>query len=366
MDGRGEKSLHCSFVYILGCPVNVNLKEHVWLFFNLLLLLGQECTDAVLAALKTGYRHIDTAQSYGNEADVGKGIQEAIKQGIIKSREDVFLSSKLSDPNDYGTKKTAKSVKNQLKSLETSYLDLYMLHGPETPKKNRAAWKAMSKLVKEGKIKSLGISNFDTYYEVKQLSAKMEVKPSYIQNKFSIYSPGGQSVEQGSMLRAAVKRKIAFVGYSVINPWPFVLSPIEDPHVVAIAKRYNKTPAQVLYRWALQLNVIVIPKSRSPARIEENAGILEFAIKDADMWLLNGLSTLYQSTEELKPSFTADVYGLFEEEEDGDDRQSQVEGDGRQEQEGDRRQEDDEGQEREPEGVPRVSEDESSTRRDEL
>jgi len=280
--------------------------------FGTWMLEGEECTDAVLAALKVGYRHIDTAQSYENEKEVGKGIQAALADGTIKSREDVFLVTKLSNPEDYNGKKLRKAYAKQLKALRTNYTDVYMLHGPSNDKENRAAWKAMIKLQKEGKIKALGISNFELPDDIKKLGKKMEVKPNYIQNKFSIYNPGGQGLDQESMLQAAEEMGMAFVAYSILNPWPMILRPMEDPHVIAISKRYKRTPAQILNRWALQLNTVIIPRSKSAARIEENAQVLEFALGELDMRLLNGLSVLAQSTSEVFPPFVKDVYGLFE------------------------------------------------------
>ena len=280
-------------------------------------LEGEECTKAVVEALKVGYRHIDTAQSYENEKAVGKGIEIAINDGIIKSREDVFLVTKLSNPEDYTGKKLLKAYAKQLKALQTNYTDVYMLHGPSDDKKNRAAWKQMARLQEEGKIRALGISNFEYEEDIKRLARKQEIKPSYIQNKFSIYNPGAQMLDKKSMLHIAEERGMAFVAYSVINAWPMVLRPMDDPHVIAISKRYNRTPAQILHRWALQLNTAIIPRSKSVDRIVENAEVLEFALGEIDMRLLNGLSVLAQSTSESFPPFVSDVYGLFSPDEEG-------------------------------------------------
>ena len=285
--------------------------------FGTWMLEGEECRKAVVAALKTGYRHIDTAQSYENEEAVGKGIQDAIKEGIIKSRDEVFLVTKLSNPEDYGKKKLAKAFARQLKALQTNYTDVYMLHGPAGNKKDRAAWKEMIEFQKEGKIKALGISNFETVNDIKKLGKKQEIKPNYIQNKYSVYNPGAHMFDQNSMLQTAEEENMGFVSYSVINAWPMILPPMSDPHVIAISKRYNRTPAQILNRWALQLNTAIIPRSKSANRIEENAGVLEFALGEIDMRLLNGLSVLAQSTSEASPPFVKDVYGLFSQSEEG-------------------------------------------------
>ena len=279
--------------------------------FGTWMLEGEECTNAVIAALKAGYRHIDTAQSYENEKEVGKAIQIALSEGVINSREEIFLVTKLSDPADYSEKKALKAFEIQLEQLQTNYTDVYMLHGPADLKKNRAAWKVMSKLLKEGKIKALGLSNFEFAADAKKLEKNQEVKSSYMQNKFSIYNPGAQALDQVSMLQIAQDKGIGFVGYSILNQWPMALRPMEDPHVVSISKRYNRTTADVLHRWALQMNAAIIPRSKNPERIEENIKVLEFALGEIDMRLLNGLSVLAQSTSELFPPFVKDVYGLF-------------------------------------------------------
>merc|ERR1712060_211503 len=115
------------------------------------------------------------------------------------------------------------------------------------------------------------------------------VKPAYVQNKFSVYTPGEQQVGGKSVLAFARDRGIQVMGYSVINPWPLMLPPMEDPHVQAVAARYGRSPAQVLHRWALQLGVAVIPKSGTPARIAENARLVDFELSGTDVRLLSGL-----------------------------------------------------------------------------
>ena len=276
---------------------------------------GSLCKESVLEALKMGYRHIDTAQSYENEIEVGRGIKEALETGILKSRDELFLVTKLSDPRAYNEKKANKACLKQIEMLNSTYLDVYMLHGPEGSRKNRAAWKAMEKLRDEGKIRHLGISNFDSDEPLDPLFKKARIKPDYIQNKFSVYHPGGQMATEESMLKYAEELGMAFVAYSTINPWPYLLPPMGDPHVLAIALRYQRSPAQILFRWALQLNTVIIPKSSKKTRIEENAGVLEFALSESDMRLLNGLSTLYHSAVKVQPTFLDNIYELDEIEE---------------------------------------------------
>ncbi|CAE8639189.1 unnamed protein product [Polarella glacialis] len=268
-------------------------------------LVGQQAYDATLAALSVGYRHIDTAQAYGNEREVGAAIRDS---GV--PRNELFLVTKISDPADY--KNLGARLEVQLQELGINYLDLYMLHSPADKESQEAAWRSMEALQQKGKVRSLGVSNFGVK-ELEELMAFATVKPVYVQNKFSIYTPGEQQLGESSLLAYARENKIQVMGYSVINPWPLLLPPMEDPHVVAIAARYRRTPSQVLHRWALQQGVAVIPKSATAARIQENAQILDFELAELDMRLLSGLVTLSESSpgaSGIKPSWADDVYGL--------------------------------------------------------
>lgn len=169
----------------------------------------------------------------------------------------------------------------------------------------------MEQLQRRGVLRSLGVSNFGTA-ELDQLLAVAEVKPVYIQNKFSIYNPGEQQIGSNSLMAYAREKGMQMMGYSVINPWPFLLPPMEDPHVRAIAARYQRAPSQVLHRWALQLGAAVIPKSATPARIEENAKLFDFELSEVDMRLLNGLVTLSESIpgSPTAPPWAEDIYGV--------------------------------------------------------
>ena len=274
-------------------------------------LVGKRCKEAVLHALRTGYRLIDTAQLNENEAAIGEAIRDAVNEGIIKSRNDVFIISKLSEGEDYTEAKARERMLKQLEKLNTSYFDAYMLHGPVQKDKNIAGWRAMERMQRIGKIRHLGISNFDDLQGLADIVEVAQGDPDITQNKLSIYHPGGQIGGEDRALEDAESIGMAFVGYSTISHWPYVLPPMKDPHVLAIAKLYNRTAAQVLLRWALQLNAVIIPSSANKERIEENAGVVEFALTELDMRLLNGLSVLYHSTKFHKPSYVEDIYGLF-------------------------------------------------------
>jgi len=267
-------------------------------------LNGQAAYDATIAALKSGYRHIDTAQAYGNEQEVGLAIRDS---GV--PRNEIFVATKISDPSEYLM--LEQRLETQLAAMGLEYLDLYMLHTPGDKEGVEAAWRTMENLQARGKVRSLGVSNFGTS-ELKELLAFARVKPVYLQNKFSIYNPGEQQVGSTSISAYAREHGIQVMGYSVINPWPFMLPPMEDPHIQSIASRYGRSPSQVLHRWALQLGAGVIPKSANPSRIVENARLFDFELSEVDMRLLNGIVALSECVIEapLQPKWADDVYGI--------------------------------------------------------
>lgn len=270
-------------------------------------LVGQHCYEATIFALRTGYRHIDTAQAYANEAAVGKALADS---GV--PRREIFLATKLSDPADFGPEALVRRFEAQLRDLGVDYVDLYMLHTPGPGgEATRQAWAAMERLYDAGRIRALGVSNFGAA-ELEGLLAVAQVPPVYVQNKFSVYNPGEQQVSKDSSIMQLLRTKgITMMAYSVINPWPFMLPPMKDPHVLAVAQRVGRTPSQVLHRWALQLGAGVIPKSGDPGRIAENARLFDFALSDVDMRLLSGIVTLSESSvSALAPSWADDIYKL--------------------------------------------------------
>eukprot|EP00927_Polykrikos_kofoidii_P073342 TRINITY_DN69383_c0_g1_i1.p1 TRINITY_DN69383_c0_g1~~TRINITY_DN69383_c0_g1_i1.p1 ORF type:complete len:596 (-),score=96.66 TRINITY_DN69383_c0_g1_i1:44-1831(-) len=279
-------------------------REMPLLGFGTWQLNGQAVYDATIAAIQAGYRHIDTAQAYMNERELGFAIRDA---GVPRS--DLFIATKISDPDEFP--RLEERLRAQLEQLRTDYVDVYMLHSPGDKAQREAAWRTMERFHDQGIVRSLGVSNFGRT-ELEELLAFARVKPVYIQNKFSIYNPGEQQVGPASMSAYAKENGMQMTAYSVINPWPFLLPPMEDPHVLTIAHRYGKTAAQVLHRWALQLGAAVIPKSKTATRIVENGQIFDFELTEPDMRLLNGLVCLSESTygSPVKPSWGDDVYGL--------------------------------------------------------
>lgn len=165
-------------------------------------LLGSTCYEATAHALRVGYRHIDTAQAYGNEAEVGRAMLDS----KIPRRE-VFLVTKLSNPGEYQAPQLLARFASQLRDLQTDYIDLYMLHSPGPSKEvTLAAWRAMEDLYHQGRIRALGVSNFGRE-DLESLLAHASVPPVYVQNKFSIYSPGEQRIDTSRSLLGYLKEK---------------------------------------------------------------------------------------------------------------------------------------------------------------
>jgi diketogulonate reductase-like aldo/keto reductase len=240
---------------------------------------GKECENAVLYALNVGYRHIDTAAAYDNEISVGN----AIKKSAIP-RKDIFITTKLWN-DDHGN--VEKAFNESLKKLQVDYVDLYLMHFP-VPERNDS-WKVMEKIYREGKAKAIGVSNF-TIRHLKQLLENADVIPAVNQVEFHPY------LYQKELLDFCNKNKIKVEAYSPLTHG----HKIEDPKLGEIAAEYNKTPAQILIRWGLQHNLIVLPKSLSKERIIENSSVFDFNIIEKDMKKLDsfneGLRTCWDPT----------------------------------------------------------------------
>lgn len=231
--------------------------------------------EAVSTALKTGYRHIDTAAVYKNEEGVGKGI---VASGI--NRGDIFLTTKVWN-DDQGYDETLRAMDASLKRLGTDYVDLYLIHWPSAFRgKYVETWKAMIRLREEGKAKSIGVSNFEGTY-IDDLIRETGVTPAI--NQIQLHPRFQQK---------AMRDKHAGLGV-VTESW----SPLgqgqvlADPVIGEIAKRHGKSPAQVIIRWHLDLGLVVIPKSVTPSRIVENFDVFDFTLSDEDKAAIAGLDS---------------------------------------------------------------------------
>eukprot|EP00439_Symbiodinium_sp_Y106_P051975 s2253_g6.t4 len=243
------------------------------------MLNGASGKEAILAALREGYRLIDTAQAYENEAEVGEAILES---GIPRS--EIFVATKLSEDGDCKPGRAKARVRAQLKLLKTSYIDQYMLHGPCPGMVE--AWKDLEELYDAGVLRSLGVSNFD-YTQLRRFLGQVRIAPHVVQNKFSIYHRGWAPVDPLRDLAEVFRKEgMAVMGYCNLDAYPHVLQPLEDIFVWRIASRCGRTPAQVLLRHALQHGTVVIPKSERPERLRENADIFDFELSPEDMLLI--------------------------------------------------------------------------------
>ncbi len=230
---------------------------------------GQETVGAVLRALEVGYRHIDTAKIYGNEASVGEAIR---KSGV--AREEIFVTTKLwNDDHD----DPEKALEASLQRLGMDYVDLYLIHWPGSDFDNEKTWGAMEKFPKVGKCKSVGVSNF-TIQHLSELLAKSKLVPAVNQVEFHPY------LYQKELLEYCRAQNIQLEAYSPLTKG----QRLEDPKLLQIASKYGKSTAQILIRWALQHDLVVIPKSSNPERIWENSEVFDFEITPEDMLKLDG------------------------------------------------------------------------------
>jgi len=225
---------------------------------------GNIVIQSVKEALRIGYRHIDTASYYGNEEGVGTAIKES---GI--PREEIFLVSKVWN-SDQGYEKTLRSFENSIKKLGTDYLDLYLVHWPQSLTKE--TWKALEKLYKEGRVKATGISNFLVDH-LKWLLEDVEIMPMVNQVEFH------PQLIQKELMEFCSKNNIQLEAWSpLMRGKVFEIELLQD-----LAKKYEKTISEIVLRWDLQMGVVTIPKSVTPLRIKENADIFDFEISKEDM-----------------------------------------------------------------------------------
>lgn len=226
----------------------------------------EECERCVLDALKVGYRHIDTAQSYFNEEEVGNAIA---KSGV--PREQIFLTTKVW-VEYYGYDETRKSVLESMRKLKTNYIDLVLLHQPFSD--YYGAWRALEDLYAEGVIKAIGVSNFypDRLVDICSFA---RIKPMV--NQVETH-PHNQQIEAHEWMKKYGVQHEAWAPFGEGRGGMF-----EEPLLVEIGKKYGKTAAQVILRWDMQRNVVAIPKSTHIERMEQNFDIFDFELSEEDM-----------------------------------------------------------------------------------
>ena len=235
------------------------------------------CEQSCLTALKAGYRHIDTAHAYNDEAGVGRAVKES---GI--PREEIWVTSKLW-PNEYGEGKTAQAIDAMLERMQLDYIDLLYVHQPVGD--FVGAWKDMEKAVAAGKVRALGISNFDANDEVfNRIMEAATIKPAVLQMECHPYAQ-----------RLAVREKAKTHNIQVECWFPLggAMSNgalLKDPTIMEIAKAHGKTAAQVILRWHIQEGFSVIPGASNPDYIKENIDIFDFTLTDDEMAEMRGLN----------------------------------------------------------------------------
>jgi len=230
---------------------------------------GDETEHAVLKALQIGYRHVDSAFIYGNEQSVGAAIK---KSGI--PREQIFVTTKLWNDH-HGYESTLKACDDSLKRLGLDYIDLYLIHWP-VPEKRLDTWRAFEKLQADGKVRSIGVSNYMVRH-LEELFAHCKVKPAVNQIEFSPYNT------RKDVVAFCKKHGIVVEAYSPLTQGIM----FDDPKLIEIAKKYNVTPAKVLLRYGLQCGTVTLPKSVHEQRIRDNINIFDFSITPEDMELLH-------------------------------------------------------------------------------
>jgi 2,5-diketo-D-gluconate reductase A len=228
---------------------------------------GPECVDAVRWALELGYRHIDTAQAYGNEESVGRALRES---GV--AREEIFVTTKF----HAGRKDPAAEIEGSLRRLGLDHVDLYIIHWPQGGP--TWAWPGMEQSRERGHARSIGVSNFDVG-EIESVTAAASIAPTVNQVQFNPFA------YRRALVDTCERHGVVLEAYSPLGTGRH----LDDPTVMTIAERLGRTPAQVLLRWCLQHEIPVIPKSTHRERIEENAQIFDFTLSDEDMAELDAL-----------------------------------------------------------------------------
>ncbi|KAK6916650.1 NADP-dependent oxidoreductase domain [Dillenia turbinata] len=257
---------------------------------------GKDIRDVILSAIKIGYRHFDCAADYQNEAEVGEALAEAFKTGL--------------------------ACKDSLKKLQLEYLDLYLVHFPiatrhtgvgttasalgddrvldiDTTISLETTWHAMEDLVARGLARSIGISNYDIFL-TRDCLAYSKVKPAVNQIETHPY------FQRDSLVKFCQKHGICVtahtpLGGSVANTeWFGSVSCLDDPLLKGLAEKYKKTPAQIVLRWGIQRNTVVIPKSSKLERLKENFQVFDFELSKEDMELISGIDRKYRTNQPAK------------------------------------------------------------------
>ncbi len=252
-------------------------------FGTYLLPDNQATADIVEHAISVGYRHVDTASEYANEKSVGLGIKQAIDKELV-SREELFVTTKIFN-EDQTYERAKKAIDQSLELLGLDYIDLYLIHWPNPAKyrehweqANLDTWRAMEEAKAEGKIRSIGVSNFMPRH-LKPLLKAIDTVPSVNQIMLNPSEMQADAVVENK------KHNILSVAWSPLGSGKI----FDIKELTALAEKYNKTVGQVVLRWSLQHGFLPLPKTATPSRVEENADIFDFELSKEDMKQIDGL-----------------------------------------------------------------------------
>ncbi|KAJ0636912.1 putative mannose-6-phosphate 6-reductase [Helianthus annuus] len=279
---------------------------------------GKDIKELLINAIKIGYRHFDCAADYQNEGEVGEALAEACKTGLVK-REDLFITTKLWN-SDHGH--VVEACKASLKKLQLDYLDLFLVHFPIATKHTgvgttasaldeegvldidttislETTWHAMEQTVSMGLVRSIGISNYDIFL-TRDCLAYSKIKPAVNQIETHPY------FQRDSLVNFCQKHGIAVtahtpLGGSLANTeWFGSVSCLDDQDLKGLAEKYKKTVAQVVLRWGIQRNTIIIPKSSKQERLEENYKVFDFELTNEDMEFIKSKDRKYRTNNPAK------------------------------------------------------------------
>jgi len=243
---------------------------------------GEDCEKAVFEAIKAGYRHIDTAGAYGNERSVGLGVKAAIREGLIKDRADVFITSKLWNTNR-SYNKAFRGFDKSMRNLDLDYIDLYLIHWPankvryKNPSEvNAVTWQALEELYEEGRAKSIGVSNFLPHH-IEELKKSAKVLPMVNQIELHV------GYMQEGVVAYNENNGIVTEGYSPLGTGAL----LENEILCEMAKKYQTTASAICISFLRKRGIIPLPKTTSPDRMSENLRLIR--IDEEDMEILNKL-----------------------------------------------------------------------------
>ena len=239
---------------------------------------GEVCEEAVFEAIKLGYRHIDTAGAYGNEKSVGLGVKSAIREGIIKDRSDIFITSKLWNTNR-SYNKAFKAFEKSMRNLDLGYIDLYLIHWPANSKKyknpsevNRETWKALEELYGSGKVKAIGVSNFLPHH-IEELKETAGILPMVNQIELHI------GYMQEEVVRYNKANNIVTEAYSPLGTGAL----LDNEILVKMAEKYETTVSVICLSFLREKGIIILPKTISPKRMKENLSLIRLEAKDVSL-----------------------------------------------------------------------------------